>query len=205
MCQCKIELINKVVIQGEKRKRRRRKTEVSLHHYCRRSCPQRKSRTDTHIQSEDANKANKYETDKTLLVKSRGGADWPVSSGGWGEVRRGVRSKWNSKTETSERCWDTHCCQENPHTHTHAQSRCDSTPWYLQAAVSTQCLTCLYGNMFVFVTLSVRHTATLDYWSITHQLTRAPTPKSSFSTCWSENYNLRNMRLIIYSWKSRRN
>lgn len=127
MCQCKIELINKVVIQGEKRKRRRRKTEVSLHHYCRRSCPQRKSRTDTHIQSEDANKANKYETDKTLLVKSRGGADWPVSSGGWGEVRRGVRSKWNSKTETSERCWDTHCCQENPHTHTHTH-KADVTP-----------------------------------------------------------------------------
>lgn len=45
-----------------------------------------------------------------------------MSSGGWGEVRRGVLSKWNSKTETSE-CCETHTTaagkDKNTHTHTH--------------------------------------------------------------------------------------
>lgn len=50
-----------------------------------------------------------------------------MSSGGWGEVRRGVLSKWNSKTETSE-CCETHTTaagkDKNTHTHGGEDRKC---------------------------------------------------------------------------------
>lgn len=85
-----------------------------------------------------------------------------MSSGGWGEVRRGVLSKWNSKTETLECCWDTHHhCQQGQHT-THTKPRGGANHRWEEVHAQGRCVFLKDGKMFYSLRSGVKwHTVIL--------------------------------------------